>query len=426
MKNQYSELASYTLFGIFLSWALLGLIGNNEKLLLWRRGNSASRLSPQRQEQVLLERLEQCAHQLEDTVLGIFPTTPTNHQQPSSFSTTATSASLSSTSNTAAICAIQKDGLYYIDEWVDYHLALGFQTIYIYDNSDDFELSQWARSRNRDRVVVQHFPGTKQQKPAIHHCVNQQKRTQKHEWLALLDIDEFIVLKKHDSIIKMLEEVVPNNSAGLALNRFAFYFSEENGDNTNNNQTSSTSSNYYYQPLPVTKRFPMRMEWIDPWYKTIARTKSIRRPNVHSHTYFRQQEAIDTNGSNVTDTPSRNDPTGTDAVAIIHHYQTKSLQEFRSKCQRGDAVHGILLPSGGGNGHDNYTYSSRGKKNASSTIATSTTNSIKGNQEACLPESKIIEKYGNSAGTRVFDDSAWRFLQNACPSYRRYTTMEII
>eukprot|EP00986_Skeletonema_menzelii_P000442 scaffold128_cov140-Skeletonema_menzelii.AAC.18 len=40
---------------------------------------------------------------------------------------------------TAAICAIQKWGLRYIDEWVDYHLAIGFETIFIYDNSDDFE-----------------------------------------------------------------------------------------------------------------------------------------------------------------------------------------------------------------------------------------------------------------------------------------------
>ena len=40
---------------------------------------------------------------------------------------------------TAAICAIQKWGLRYIDEWVDYHLAIGFETIFIYDNSEDFE-----------------------------------------------------------------------------------------------------------------------------------------------------------------------------------------------------------------------------------------------------------------------------------------------
>ena len=41
---------------------------------------------------------------------------------------------------TAAICAIHKWGLSYIDEWADYHIALGFWTICIYDNLDDFEL----------------------------------------------------------------------------------------------------------------------------------------------------------------------------------------------------------------------------------------------------------------------------------------------
>jgi hypothetical protein len=90
------------------------------------------------------------------------------------------------------------------------------------------------------------------------------------------------------------------------------------------------------------------------------------------------------------------------------------LQEFRSKCQRGDAVHGIL--QSGGNDDNN---------NASSITTATATATIKGNQEACLPESKIIKEFGMSAGKRVLDDSAWRFLQNAVPSYRRYNPLEI-
>jgi hypothetical protein len=39
-----------------------------------------------------------------------------------------------SNSKSAAICAIQKGGLFYMNKWVDYRLALGFKTIYIYDN----------------------------------------------------------------------------------------------------------------------------------------------------------------------------------------------------------------------------------------------------------------------------------------------------
>ncbi|CAJ1934833.1 unnamed protein product, partial [Cylindrotheca closterium] len=43
--------------------------------------------------------------------------------------------------NSAAICVIQKGALRYIDEWVYYNLlGIGFDHIYFYDNSDDFEL----------------------------------------------------------------------------------------------------------------------------------------------------------------------------------------------------------------------------------------------------------------------------------------------
>ena len=49
--------------------------------------------------------------------------------------------------NSAAICCIQKGGVPNIDEWVDYHLAIGFDTIYIYDDSNSFETREWHRRR---------------------------------------------------------------------------------------------------------------------------------------------------------------------------------------------------------------------------------------------------------------------------------------
>eukprot|EP00442_Polarella_glacialis_P050473 CAMPEP_0115086646 /NCGR_PEP_ID=MMETSP0227-20121206/22719_1 /TAXON_ID=89957 /ORGANISM="Polarella glacialis, Strain CCMP 1383" /LENGTH=152 /DNA_ID=CAMNT_0002476163 /DNA_START=90 /DNA_END=545 /DNA_ORIENTATION=+ len=36
---------------------------------------------------------------------------------------------------TAALCMIAKGEDLYIDEWADYHFSLGFETIYVYDNS---------------------------------------------------------------------------------------------------------------------------------------------------------------------------------------------------------------------------------------------------------------------------------------------------
>ncbi len=43
-----------------------------------------------------------------------------------------------------AICAIQKQGLKYLEEWIDYYLVLGINKIYLYDNSPDYELKNWT------------------------------------------------------------------------------------------------------------------------------------------------------------------------------------------------------------------------------------------------------------------------------------------
>ena len=50
-----------------------------------------------------------------------------------------------STSN-VAICLIIKNETLYLDEWIDYQVALGFSPIYIYDNSPDFELKNGLHS----------------------------------------------------------------------------------------------------------------------------------------------------------------------------------------------------------------------------------------------------------------------------------------
>ena len=59
----------------------------------------------------------------------------------------------------AVICVIALHEELYIDEWIQYHLALGFSHIYIYDNSDTNTLA----TKQSDRVIVRHFPGKQKQ-----------------------------------------------------------------------------------------------------------------------------------------------------------------------------------------------------------------------------------------------------------------------
>lgn len=35
-----------------------------------------------------------------------------------------------------AICCIAKDENWYVNDWIGYHLALGFDHVYLYDNND--------------------------------------------------------------------------------------------------------------------------------------------------------------------------------------------------------------------------------------------------------------------------------------------------
>jgi len=62
---------------------------------------------------------------------------------------------------TVAICVVMKDAENYFEEWLDYHFALGFDAIYIYDNSPTFELKNWYdNTRNHatfGKVEVVHW-----------------------------------------------------------------------------------------------------------------------------------------------------------------------------------------------------------------------------------------------------------------------------
>ena len=95
----------------------------------------------------------------------------------------------------AVVCTIQTKEEAYIDEWVDYHLAIGFKMIYIYDNSDNYDLRSWGNQRFLDNIRVKHFPGINKQLLANVDCA---KRAEKDgaTWAAFFDIDEFLLLKK--------------------------------------------------------------------------------------------------------------------------------------------------------------------------------------------------------------------------------------
>jgi hypothetical protein len=217
---------------------------------------------------------------------------------------------------TSVICAIALHEERYIDEWIHYHLSLGFHHIYVYDNSDHHSL----QNKQSDRVTIIHFPGrsmpTKpKQIDAYHDFIHQFGSN--HQWAAFIDLDEFIVLKKHDSISSFLSQYQRYSAVGLNWLMFG------------------TNHCTDYQSEPVTKRFTRCALAPDQHIKSIVQLRYAWYFNSDPH-YMTLRSGItcDTSYQQITG-PFH--PTGKADIACIHHYYTKSEKEFREKIERGRA-----------------------------------------------------------------------------------------
>ena len=190
--------------------------------------------------------------------------------------------------------------------------------IYIYDNSDNYDLRYWGNQRFLDNVRVKHFPGIRKQLIANVDCA---KRAEKDgaTWAAFFDTDEFLLLKKNKNINEFLVEYGPSKGA-IGINWMIV----------------GTSNATKYEPKPVTLRFqytcPQRRANIN--IKTIARVKDLEKFNDPHHATFIDKTAktIDTNGYTIKGPFNRN---MTRDVAVLYHYQYKSREEFIVRKEKG-------------------------------------------------------------------------------------------
>jgi hypothetical protein len=200
----------------------------------------------------------------------------------------------------AAICCLAENDEAYIDEWVDYHRAIGFDHIYIYDPSQPSDLKQWGEEKG-DYVTVHHHASNHSQDDADLDCARRFGLTGNHMWMAFFNVDEFLVLRKHVTVTDMLRH--DQTSCALVVNSTQF----------------GTSGQQIYHPTPVTKRFVYRVggnerNW-NYTLKTIVRLK-------------------DTNLSNATTsriTTICENATHLDPNIAVHHHYIKSMKECRTR-----------------------------------------------------------------------------------------------
>jgi len=223
-----------------------------------------------------------------------------------------------------SICAVHKDENKYIKEWIDYHVLLGFDHFYIYDNLSQIPLKNTINdlgSQYKDLVTVilhrDEYPSTYSSKQTYAYGLCLEQYGGENQWIAFIDIDEFIVIHRKNNIKKFLREYV--NFGGIVLNWQVF-----------------GSSGMKKKAVNILEYFIHKMPESDPMnqhIKTIVNTEYTVGPGMDPHTFIYKKPYYSVN-------ENKKKTTGPIAdvnidIAQINHYFLRSRQEFIEKMERG-------------------------------------------------------------------------------------------
>ena len=206
-----------------------------------------------------------------------------------------------------ALVAIAKDEDKYLREWIDYYKKIGFDQIYLYQNNYRSEIDD-------ESMLKIPCDGEYKQLYAYNHFIKNYGPS--YDWAAFFDIDEFLVLKKHDSIKNFISEYGYDTYA-VAVNWVFFGNSFIEDYDPNNNS--------------LINRFKMRQKKVNEHVKCIIRMD----PNIAMiHPHYPNAHWKDTNRIFGTGPFNHN---GTDDIVQLNHYVCKTKHEYMEKVMRGRA-----------------------------------------------------------------------------------------
>ena len=235
-----------------------------------------------------------------------------------------------------SLCLIVKDDLD-LEEWVEYHLALGVGRVYLFDNNSTRVpiIPMLHRFITSGKVVYRYLsdplpfprlPGDpprikNKQAYAYRQCIRNFK--DKHEFMGFIDVDEFIVVKDPQArFLDILERY--RNYGGLTLNWMVFGTS---GHVTR--PAGGVLQNYYrcHQHRLV---------------KSIVNTRFVKDigSDPHHFMYSSGYFAVDVNFTKVPLYANPQDgpiPQYLFDTIYINHYELKSREDYLLKMNRGRA-----------------------------------------------------------------------------------------
>ncbi len=218
-----------------------------------------------------------------------------------------------------AVCAIAKNEGPYFKEWIEWHRRKGVEKFYIYDNeSTDGTREELAPYIESGLVDYTYFPGRKRQLAAYDDCFERHRLEAR--WIAVIDLDEFIVPIQDRTIPDFLRRMEP--FAAVEINWLVY----------------GSGGARKREPGGVMERFRRHSL---PGHRLNTHVKSIADPRrvctmIGCHEAARLSgRSADSHG--VPLTKGFGDRTPQQDVIRINHYAVKSYEEFLEKRARGRA-----------------------------------------------------------------------------------------
>jgi len=224
-----------------------------------------------------------------------------------------------------SVAAIAKNEGCNFREWIEYHRLVGVEKFYIYDNESTDDTRETLRPYIESGLVeYTYFPGKKKQNPAYIDCFNKHKLDTK--WIALIDLDEFLVPLDCETIPDFLKRL-PLAATQLCIGWLVY------GD----------SGHEKKQDGLVIEAFKYHWGEADFCGKVIINPRDIAMLNAH--------RSIMINGETVNEDGNVIKPSQwikgrrlkgkfTISKIRINHYQIKSWEEYSKKYARGAAGSG--------------------------------------------------------------------------------------
>lgn len=225
-----------------------------------------------------------------------------------------------------SICAIFKNEARYMKEWIEFHRIIGIDHFYLYNNfSEDDYLSILKPYIEQGIVTLTEWPVKQGQMAAYKDC--SENKRQETNWIAYIDLDEFIVPNATDNIKDCLFKfekrpivvaywklfgssgLMSRNPDGLVTE--AFYLCWR--------KYSNIGKYFYNTAYDYADDLPQNTAMHIRWSKYKGHT--LPPVNFYNHIICR--------GVNVAE----NDY----PPVQINHYFTKSYNEYLEKKSRGDA-----------------------------------------------------------------------------------------